>query len=123
MVLSLGPFIGWGGFVHTDRPEIFACETKWEKETLFPFSAISFLVPFGLIFFLNYKILSVVRRIKYSVKVFPLQCDVDVKFHNREKGTEQNEPSLIKAFDSRRTREKLKLCHPVNMTRLVFSTM
>lgn len=108
MVLSVGPFIGWGGFVYTDRPEIFACETKWDKETLFPFSAISFLVPFGLIFFLNYKILSVVRRIKYSVKVFPLRCDVDGMFQNKENGTEQNEPSQDQSVRQQEDKRKTK---------------
>lgn len=108
MVLSVGPFIGWGGFVYTDRPEIFACETKWDKETLFPFSAISFLVPFGLIFFLNYKILSVVRRIKYSVKVFPLRCDVDGMFQNKENGTEQNEPSQDQRVRQQEDKRKTK---------------
>lgn len=34
MVLSLGPFIGWGGFVHIDCPEIFAYETKSGQRNL-----------------------------------------------------------------------------------------
>ena len=43
VVISLGPFLGWSDYVYS--PKIFA----------------SFLVPLGVILFLNYKVLNVVR--------------------------------------------------------------
>ena len=67
-IIGLGPFIGWLHYVY--NPDIFVCEQKWDKQTTFPFLIISFLVPLGVIFFLNYKVLKVVGQLQRSVKNF-----------------------------------------------------
>ena len=70
-VISLGPFLGWSQYVY--NPQIFACEQKSDSQTTFPFLIDSFIVPLGVIVFLNCKVLKVVRRLERSVKIIPLQ--------------------------------------------------
>ena len=66
-VISLGPFIGWGGYVY--NPEIFACEQKWDDQTAISLLITTFVLPLGAIFFLNYKVLKVVLRLQHSVEI------------------------------------------------------
>ena len=70
-VISLDPFLGWSNYVY--NPDIFACEQKWGFQTTLPLFIVTFLVPLGLIAFLNYRVLTVVRRLQNSLKIIPVQ--------------------------------------------------
>ena len=81
-VLSLGPFIKWGDYVYD--AEIFACGQKWDVQTTLPLLIGTFLVPLGVIIFLNYRVLKVVRRIQRSIKMIPVQPDDQDQQENRD---------------------------------------
>lgn len=67
-VISLGPFIRLGDYVY--NPEIFFCEQKWDWQRAFIVFITLFLIPLGIIIFLNYRLLKVVRRLQRSVRLF-----------------------------------------------------
>jgi len=67
VLISLAPFFGLGDFVY--NPDIYACEQKWDRQTAIPISIVTFLVPLGVIFILNYQVLKVVHRLQRSVEI------------------------------------------------------
>ena len=67
VLISLAPFLGWGDFVY--NPDIFTCEQKWDGQTAIPMSIVTFLVPIGVIFILNYQVLKVVHRLQRSAEI------------------------------------------------------
>ncbi|CAH3014759.1 unnamed protein product [Porites evermanni] len=68
--ISLGPFLGWSDYVY--NPAIMVCEQKWDMVTTLPLLATTFLVPLGIIVFLNYRVLKVVSRLQSSFKIIPV---------------------------------------------------
>ena len=65
--MSLGPLIGWGGYVYNS--EIFVCEQKWDGQTTLPLLGVTFFLPLGVIVFLNFRVLKVVRRLQRGMKI------------------------------------------------------
>jgi len=65
--ISLAPFLGLGDFVY--NPDIFICEQKWDGQTAISLLTVTFLIPLGVIFILNYQVLRVVYRLQRSVKI------------------------------------------------------
>ena len=51
------------------------CEQKWDIVTTLPFLATTFLVPLGIIVFLNYRVLKVVSRLQSSFKIIPITIE------------------------------------------------
>ena len=66
-VVSLGPFLGWGGYQY--NPMIYACGQRWDSESTFPLLIISFVVPLFIIFASNDKVIKVARRLEREVTV------------------------------------------------------
>ena len=66
-VVSLGPFLGWGGYRY--NPMIYACGQRWDSESTFPLLIISFVVPLFIIFASNDKVIKVARRLEREVTV------------------------------------------------------
>jgi len=66
-VVSLGPFLGWGGYEY--NPMIYACGQRWDNESTFPLLIISFVVPLFIMFASNYKVVKVARRLEREVTV------------------------------------------------------
>ena len=66
-VISLGPFLGWGGFDY--KPSIFACGQRWDLETTFPFLIFAFITPILIISVLTYKVMRVARRLERKVNI------------------------------------------------------
>ena len=105
-VISFGPFFGWGDYVY--NPDIFVCEQKWDKQTTFPLLITSFLVPLGVIFILNYKVLTVVSYLQRSLCIIGFkpneiqdpqnqqQCDNEFQDAGRGKQNQQREGEDIK---------------------------
>ena len=71
--ISLGPFLGWSDYVY--NPAIMVCEQKWDVVTTLPLLATTFLVPLGIIVFLNYRVLKVVSRLQSSFKIIPFTVE------------------------------------------------
>ena len=71
--ISLGPFLGWSDYVY--NPAIMVCEQKWDMVTTLPLLATTFLVPLGIIVFLNYRVLKVVSRLQSSLKIIPVTVE------------------------------------------------
>ena len=71
--ISLGPFLGWSDYVY--NPAIMVCEQKWDMVTILPLLATTFLVPLGIIVFLNYRVLKVVSRLQSSFKIIPITVE------------------------------------------------
>lgn len=71
--ISLGPFLGWSDYVY--NPAIMVCEQKWDMVTTLPLLATTFLVPLGIIVFLNYRVLKVVSRLQSSFKIIPVTVE------------------------------------------------
>ena len=71
--ISLGPFLGWSDYVY--NPAIMVCEQKWDMVTTLPLLATTFLVPLGIIVFLNYRVLKVVSRLQSSFKIIPFTVE------------------------------------------------
>ena len=67
VTISLAPFLGLGDFVY--NPDIFTCEQEWDGQTAIPLSIVTFLVPLGVIFILNYQMIKVVHRLQRSVEI------------------------------------------------------
>lgn len=67
VLISLAPFFGLGDFVY--NPDIYTCEQKWERQTAIPISIVTFLLPLGVIFILNFQVLKVVHRLQRSVEI------------------------------------------------------
>ena len=65
--ISLGPFLGWGGYEYS--PETYVCTQRWDKQTTFLFLLIAFVAPFLFILVSNNKVIKVARRLEREVNV------------------------------------------------------
>ena len=64
--VSVGPFLGWGGYEYNP---IYECGQRWDHSTTFPLLMTSFFALFLFIFVANYKVIKVARRIEREVNV------------------------------------------------------
>ena len=73
--LSIGPFLGWGNFVY--NPEVFFCEQGWSVKggsiagNILFLAIISFVVPFLIIAFLNWRVFKTAKILQRNVVTTP----------------------------------------------------
>ena len=79
--MSLGPLVGWGGFVYNS--EMFVCEQKWDGQTTLPFLGVTFFLPLGVIVFLNFRVLKVVGRLQRGMKIISVPPQVHPVSENK----------------------------------------
>ena len=73
--LSIGPFLGWGNYVY--NPEVFFCEQGWSVQSgsiagnIVGLALISFVVPFLIIAFLNWRVFKTAKILQRNVVTTP----------------------------------------------------
>ncbi|KAJ7325656.1 hypothetical protein OS493_029525 [Desmophyllum pertusum] len=85
---SIGPFLGLGNFVY--NPEVFFCEQGWSVQSdsvagnITFLAVITFIVPFLIIVFLNYRVFKTARILQRITVVTPGQVQFPASSENQQ---------------------------------------
>ena len=99
ILVSIGPFLGFGNYVY--NPEVFFCEQGWSvhgdsmARNIISYAIVSFLLPFLVIVFLNWRVFRTAKALKINPVANNLGCfdDSDCK---RQQQNQRNEIILRK---------------------------